>query len=54
MKDKKLLNIAKEVIKLEITSLKKLHSNISNSFEQIIKTILNCKNGKIEAQILNN
>ena len=47
MKDKKLLNIAKEVIKLEITSLKKLHSNIGNSFEKIIKTIVNCKNGKV-------
>ena len=29
MKDKKLLNIAKDVIKLEFASLKKLHSNIT-------------------------
>ena len=47
MKDKKLLKIAKDVIKLESASLKKLHSSIGNSFEKIIKTIVNCKNGKI-------
>ena len=47
MKDKKLVNIAKDVIKLESTSLKKLHSSIGNSFEKIIKTIINCKNGKV-------
>ncbi len=47
MKDKKLLNIAKDVIKLEYTSLKKLHSSIGNSFEKIIKTIVNCKKGKV-------
>ena len=47
MKDNKLLNIAKDVIKLEFASLKKLHSNIGSSFEKIIKTIVNCKNGKI-------
>ena len=47
MKNKKLISIAKEVVKLEIESLKKLHSNIGNSFEQVVKTILNCKNGKI-------
>ena len=40
MKDKKLLNIAKDVIKLEFASLKKLHSNIGSSFEKIIKTIV--------------
>ncbi len=47
MKDKKILKIAKEVITLEINSLKRLQLNIGKSFEQIIKTILNCKNGKI-------
>ena len=47
MKDKKLLKIAKDVIKLESASLKKLHSSIGNSFEKIIKTIVNCKNGKV-------
>ena len=47
MKDKKLLSIAKEVIKIEYISLKKLQSSIGKSFEQIIKTILNCKSGKV-------
>ena len=47
MKNKNLLNIAKEVIKIELNSLKKLQSSIGKSFEKIIKTILNCKNGKI-------
>ena len=47
MSNKKLLKIAKEVIKLETESLRKLQSSIGKSFEQIIKTILNCKNGKI-------
>ena len=47
MKDKKIVNIAKEVIKVEFDSLKKLHSSIGNSFENIVRTILNCKNGKI-------
>ena len=47
MKDNKLVNIAKDVIKLEFTSLKKLHSSLGNSFEKIIKTIINCKNGKV-------
>jgi arabinose-5-phosphate isomerase len=47
MKNRKLLNIAKDVIKLEINSLKRLHSSIGNSFEKIVKTIINCKKGKI-------
>ena len=47
MKDKKMLSIGKEVIKLQLNSLKKLHNNIGSSFEQIVKIILNCKNGKI-------
>ena len=47
MRRKKLLNIAKEVIQFEILSLKKLNLSIGKSFEQIIRTILNCKNGKI-------
>ena len=44
---KNITQIAKEVIKIETTSLKKLEGNIGKSFEQIIKTIINCKNGKI-------
>ena len=47
MGDKILLKVAKEVIKLETESLKKLQSSIGKSFEQIIKTILSCKNGKV-------
>ena len=47
MKQNRFLGIAKEVIKLEINSLKKLQSSLGNSFEKIIKTIINCKNGKI-------
>lgn len=47
MRKNNLINIAKEVIKLEVASLKKLQSSIGKSFEQIVKTILNCKNGKI-------
>ena len=47
MKNRNLINIAKDVIKIETESLKKLQSSIGKSFEQIIKTILNCKNGKI-------
>ena len=37
MSNKKLLKIAKEVIKLETESLRKLQSSIGKSFEQIIK-----------------
>ena len=47
MINKKIISIGKEVIKIEIDSLKKLNSNINNSFEKLIKTILNRKNGKI-------
>ena len=44
---KNIIKIAKEVVKIETNSLKKLEANIGKSFEQIIKTIINCKNGKI-------
>ena len=47
MKDKKILSIGKEVIKIELDSLKKLYSSISASFKILVKTILNSKNGKI-------
>ena len=47
MQNRKLLNIAKDVIEAETNSLKKLRSSIGKSYEKIIKTILNCKNGKI-------
>ncbi|MBD1153638.1 MAG: SIS domain-containing protein [Candidatus Pelagibacter sp.] len=47
MKERKLLGIAKEVVKLEIEGLRKLQYSIGKSFEKIIKTILNCKNGRV-------
>ena len=47
MKKTKYRKIAKEVIQNEIEGLKKLKSSIGVSFEQIIKTILNCKSGKV-------
>ena len=47
MKIKKFQSIAKDVIEHEINALKKLKLRIGNSFDQIIKIILNCKNGKV-------
>ena len=47
MKNKKIQLIAKNVIQDEINALKKIKSSIGNSFNQIVKTILNRKNGKI-------
>ena len=47
MKKNKYKTIAKDVIQNEIEGLKKLKRSIGESFEQIIKAILNCKNGKI-------
>ena len=47
MNKKKLIDIAKDVIEIETISLKKLRSSIGKSYEKIIKTILNCKNGKV-------
>ena len=47
MNNKKIQLIAKNVIQDEIYALKKIKSCIGNSFIQIVKTILNSKNGKI-------
>ena len=47
MKDKKVVKIAKEVVEIELQSLKKLKSSIGNSFGKIVKTIISCKKGKI-------
>ncbi len=47
MINKNVQSIAKNVIQDEINALKKIKSSIGNSFSQIVKTILNCKNGKI-------
>ena len=47
MKNNKVKLIAKNVIQDEIYALKKIKSSIGNSFNQIVKIITNCKNGKI-------
>jgi len=47
MKDKKIQLIAKNVIQSEIYALKKIKLSIGSSFNRIVKTILNCRNGKI-------
>ena len=47
MKINKVKIIAKNVIQDEIYALKKIKSSIGNSFNQIVRTIINCKNGKI-------
>ena len=47
MKIKNFRSVAKEVIKYEIEALKKLKISLGNSFDEVVKTILNCKNGKI-------
>ena len=47
MSSKKFQEIAKEVVTYEINALRVLKSSIGNSFNEIVKTIINCKNGKI-------
>ena len=47
MKKNNYLKIAKDVIQNEIDGLKKLKLYIGRSFDQIIRTIMSCKNGKI-------
>ena len=47
MKNNKIKLIAKNVIQDEIYALKKIKSSIGNSLNQIVKSIINCKNGKI-------
>ena len=39
--------IAKEVIETEIRSLKKLNTNINQSFNKAVEAIMACKNGKV-------
>ena len=47
MKNLNIISIAKEVIKIELNALKKLSLNIGKSFDKLIYTIINCRNGKI-------
>jgi len=42
MKLKKFQIVAKKVIEYEIKGLKKLKSSINNSFNNAVKTIINC------------
>ena len=41
------MKIAKEVIQFEVEALKSLRKNINHSFSNVVKTILNCKQGKV-------
>lgn len=47
MNNRKFQTIAKDVVKDEINALKKLQNSIGNSFERIVRSILNCNYGKI-------
>jgi len=47
MKSKKFKSIAIDVLKHEINALKILKSNIGSSFDNVVRTIINCKNGKV-------
>ena len=47
MREKNIQKIAREVIQLEIRALKNLKNNIKGTFYSLIKTILNCRNGKV-------
>ena len=47
MREKNIQEIAREVIQLEIRALKNLKNNIKGTFYSLIKTILNCRNGKV-------
>ena len=47
MKSKKFQSIAKDVLDDEINALKILKSYIVASFDKVVRTILDCKNGKI-------
>ena len=47
MQNKKIKKIGKDVIKSEIEALIKLKKYINDSFNNVVKTILNCKYGKV-------
>ena len=47
MKTKNVKKIAKDVIQYEINALKNLKKYVGSNFNEILKTILNCKDGKV-------
>mgnify|MGYP001366641445 CR=1 FL=1 len=47
MQKNKIMKIAKEVIQFEVEALKSLRKNINHSFSNVVKAILNCKQGKV-------
>tara|TARA_A100001388_G_scaffold258069_1_gene224333 strand:+ start:955 stop:1935 length:981 start_codon:yes stop_codon:yes gene_type:complete len=47
MQKNNIMKIAKEVIQFEVEALKSLRKNINHSFSNVVKTILNCKHGKV-------
>jgi len=47
MNNKKIQKIGKDVIEFEINALKNLKKSLNKNFFEIVKCILNCKNGKI-------
>ena len=52
MKTKNVKKIAKDVIQYEINALKNLKKYVGSNFNEILKTILNCKDGKVIIQEL--
>ena len=47
MKKNKIQKIAKEVLRFEINALRSLNKSINNKFVELVKLVLNCKNGKV-------
>ena len=47
MKKNKINKIAKEVVQYEIDALRNLKKSFNSEYVEVIKTILNCKSGKI-------
>ena len=43
----KIQKIAKEVLRFEINALRSLNKSINNKFVELVKLVLNCKNGKV-------